>query len=204
MSQLDFYFSTISPYTYLSLPRFRALVEARGLDVRWKPSDIMALFARTGGTPVGQRPQARQDYRLADMARQARRAGLPINVKPAHFPTNAAPSSYAIIAAEKAREDQAADGDMFALVEAILRACWAEEKNITDEDVIKAALEGAGFDPALADTGLLTGAETYGRNLEEAVAAGVFGAPSFVTEDGAVFWGQDRIDDLAEHLDAGG
>lgn len=199
MSQLDFYFSTISPYTYLSLPRFHALVEARGLDVTWKPLDIMALFARTGGTPVGQRPQARQDYRLADMARQAKRAGLPMNVKPAHFPTNAAPSSYAIIAAQAV-----GGGDMFALVEAILRACWAEEKNIAEDDVVKAALQGAGFDPALATSGLLTGAETYGRNLEEAVAAGVFGAPSFVTEDGAVFWGQDRIDDLADHLDAGG
>jgi 2-hydroxychromene-2-carboxylate isomerase len=199
MSHLDFYFSTISPYTYLSLPRFRALVDMRGLDVRWKPLDIMALFARTGGTPVGQRPQARQDYRLADMARQAKRAGLPINVKPTHFPTNAAPSSYAIIAAQAA-----GGGDMFGLVETVLAACWAEEKNIAEDDVVKAALEGAGFDPALADSGLLSGAETYGRNLEEAVMAGVFGAPSFVTPDGAVFWGQDRIDDLADHLDGVG
>ena len=201
MSQLELYFSTISPYTYLSLPRLRALADARGLDVRWKPLDIMALYARTGGTPVGQRPQARQDYRLADIARQAKRAGLPINVKPAHFPTNAAPASYAIIAAQKAQEAQAAGGgDMFALVEAVLAACWAEQKNIAEDDVVEAALEGAGFDPALATSGLLTGAEVYGRNLEQAVVAGVFGAPSFVTQDGAVFWGQDRIDDLADHL----
>ena len=195
MSQLDFYFSTISPYSYLSLPRLRDLVAEQGLEVTWKPLDIMALFARTGGTPVGQRPQARQDYRLADMARQAKRAGLPINVQPAHFPTNAAPSSYAIIAAQAA-----GGGDMFALVEAVLRACWAEQKNIAEDDVIGAALTAAGFDPDLATSGLLTGAEVYGRNLEDAVQAGVFGAPSFVTVDGAVFWGQDRIDDLADHL----
>lgn len=199
MSKIDFYFSTISPYTYLSLPRFRALVEAKGLAVTWKPLDIMALFARSGGTPVGQRPQSRQDYRLADIARQAKRAGLPVNVKPAHFPTNAAPSSYAIIAAQ-----DAGGGDMFALVEAVLAACWAEEKNIAEDEVVTAALEAAGFDPALATSGLLTGAEVYGRNLEEGLAAGVFGAPSFVTPDGAVFWGQDRIDDLADHLDGVG
>ena len=195
MSQLDVYLSTISPYTYLSLPRLRALVASQALAVRWKPLDIMALFARTGGTPVGQRPQARQDYRLADMARQAKRVGLPINVQPAHWPTNAAPSSYAIIAAQ-----EAGGGDMFALVEAILAACWAEETNIAEDEVVRAALEASGFDPALADSGLLTGAEVYGRNLEEAVQAGVFGAPTFVTADGAVFWGQDRIDDLADHL----
>jgi 2-hydroxychromene-2-carboxylate isomerase len=200
MSQIEFYFSTISPYTYLSLPRFRALAEARGLDVTWKPLDIMALYARTGGTPLGERPQSRQDYRLADLARQAKRAGLPIHVQPAHFPTNAAPSSYAIIAAQKAARETGA-GDLPGLVEAVLRACWAEQKNIAEDEVITEALAGAGFDPGLAMSGLFTGAEVYGRNLEEAVAAGVFGAPSFVTADGALFWGQDRLDDLADHLD---
>ncbi|HHC30030.1 MAG TPA: 2-hydroxychromene-2-carboxylate isomerase [Rhodobacterales bacterium] len=195
MPKVEVYFSTISPFTYLALPRFRALAEAKGLEVRWKPLDIIALFGRTGGTPVRQRPQARQDYRLADMARQAKRAGMAINVTPAHFPTNAAPSSYAIIAAQ-----QAGGGDLPALVEAVLTACWAEEKDMAEDAVIKGALEAAGFDPGLADSGLFTGAEIYGRNLEEAVRAGVFGAPSFVTEDGALFWGQDRLDDLADHL----
>lgn len=198
MPRLDFYFSTVSPYTYLALPRFRALAEERGLEVTWKPFDIMALFGRTGGTPVGERHPSRQEYRLADLARQAKLAGLPINVRPAYFPTNAAPSSYAIIAAQNA-----GGGDMFALVEAVLTACWAEEKNIADDDVIRAALEAGGFDPGLADSGLFTGAETYGRNLEHAVLAGVFGAPSFVTEDGALFWGQDRLADLDDHLASG-
>ncbi len=177
--------------------------EAQALDVVWKPLDLVALYGRTGGTPLGQRPQARQAYRLADIARQAKRRGLPIHAQPAHFPTNAAPASYAIIAAQKAVQkagDQTGSGDMFALVEAVLAACWAEEKNIAEDAVVKAALAAAGFDPGLADSGLFTGAEVYGRNLEEAVQAGVFGAPSFVTEDGALFWGQDRLDDLADHL----
>ena len=66
--------------------------------------------------------------------------------------------------------------------------------------MIKACLEGAGFDPALADTGLLSGAQAYEANLEDAVNAGVFGAPFFITDDGARFWGQDRIDQLDMHL----
>lgn len=197
MPNIEVHFSTISPYTYLSLPRLREIVQARGLDVVWKPLDIVALYGRTGGTLPAERHPSRQAYRLADLARQAKRAGMPINVAPAFFPANPAPSSYAIIAAQKA-----GGGDMFALVEGVLTACWAEEKNIADDDVVKAALEAAGFDPSLADTGLFTGAEVYGRNLEEAVQAGVFGAPSFVTEDGALFWGQDRLDDLADHLAA--
>ena len=95
----------------------------------------------------------------------------------------------------------AGGGDMAKLVADLGRACWAEEKNIAEDDVIKACLEGAGFDPKLADSGLLSGAEAYAANLEDAVNAGVFGAPFFITDDGARFWGQDRIDDLDMHLE---
>ncbi|GGD27185.1 2-hydroxychromene-2-carboxylate isomerase [Sinisalibacter lacisalsi] len=195
MQRVDYYFSTISPYTYLAGPRFAALAARHGLDVRWKPLDIVGLYGRTGGTLPAERHPSRQAYRLADLSRQAARAGLAINVEPAFFPTNPAPASYAIIAAQ-----EAGGGDMFALVQGILAACWAGEQNIAEDGVIKAALEASGFDPALADSGLFTGAETYGRNLEEAVRAGVFGAPSWVTTDGALFWGQDRLDDLDVHL----
>jgi len=197
MPRLDYYFSVISPFTYLAGPRFAALASQTGLKVTWKPLDIMALFDRTGGTPVGQRHPARQAYRLADIARQAIQAGMPINPEPAFFPANAAPASYAIIAAQNA-----GGGDMFALVQSLLAAVWAEEQNVADDAVIKAALEAAGFDAGLADSGLFTGAEVYGRNLEEAINAGVFGSPSWVTEDGLVFWGQDRLDDLRSHLAA--
>ncbi len=91
-------------------------------------------------------------------------------------------------------------GDLGALAHGFLRACWVEEKNIADDAVIRDCLAAAGFDPDLADSGLLVGAETYGRNLEDAVNAGVFGAPFYVTDDGARFWGQDHLADLDVHL----
>ena len=65
---------------------------------------------------------------------------------------------------------------------------------------MRACLEEAGFDTALADQGMLASAETYEAYLEEAVSKGVFGAPFYITEDGQRFWGQDRIDDLDTHL----
>ena len=131
-----------------------------------------------------------------EIARWAKLLGMPVNPQPAHFPANAAPSSYAIIAAQKA-----GGGDMAALVAAVTRACWADEKDVADDGVIKDCLEAAGFDPSLADSGLLAGAEAYERNLEDAVNAGVFGAPFFITDDGARFWGQDRLDQLDMHLE---
>ena len=166
-----------------------------GASVTYKPLDVIALFGRTGGTPPKDRHPNRIEYRAQELVRQAKKHGLPFNLQPAHWPTNAAPSSYAIISAQNA-----GGGDLGTLVHSILRAVWAEEKDIAQDDVIKACLTEAGFDPGLADSGLLSGAETYAANLEEAVKAGVFGAPFYIVDGDKRFWGQDKIDDLDAHL----
>lgn len=195
MAHIDYYLSTISPNCYLAAARPGEIAAKHGATITYKPLDIMGLFSRTGGTPPGQRHVSRQEYRLIEIERSAKLAGLPVNVKPAHWPTNPAPSSYALIAAQNAD-----GGDLAALAAGIMRACWAEEKDIAEDDVVKACLDAAGFDPALAESGLLSGAETYAANLEEAVNVGVFGAPFFMTDDGGRFWGMDRLDQLDKHL----
>lgn len=196
MSHIDYYFSTISPYTYLAGKRLEEIAAAHGATIRYRPLDIIALFARTGGTPPAERHPARQAYRLQDLQRQSKKTGLALTLKPAFFPTNSAPSSYAIIAAQNE-----GGGDLAELVHGVTRAVWREEKNIAEDDVIRAALTAAGFDPSLADRGLLSGAEEYAANLEAAVEAGVFGAPFYVVDGVTHFWGQDRLDDLALHLE---
>ena len=196
MSHIDYYFSTISPYTYLAGKRLEEIAAAHGATIRYRPLDIIALFARTGGTPPAERHPARQAYRLQELQRQSKKTGLALTLKPAFFPTNSAPSSYAIIAAQNE-----GGGDLAELVHGVTRAVWREEKNIAEDDVIRAALAAAGFDPSLADRGLLSGAEEYAANLEAAVEAGVFGAPFYVVDGVTHFWGQDRLDDLALHLE---
>ena len=195
MPHIDFYFATLSPFTYLGGLRFEEIAARHGASVTYKPLDIMALFGRTGGTPPKDRHPNRQAYRLQDLRRSAAKAGLPLTMAPAHWPTNPAPSSYAFIAAQKA-----GGGDLGALRFAIGRACWAEEKDIADDAVIRACLSDAGFDPGLADSGLLAGAEEYAQNLEEAIDKGVFGAPFMITDTDERFWGQDRYEDLDLHL----
>lgn len=196
MSHIDYYFSTISPYTYLAGKRLEEIAAAHGVTIRYRPLDIIALFARTGGTPPAERHPARQAYRLQELQRQSKKTELALTLKPAFFPTNSAPSSYAIIAAQNE-----GGGDLAELVHGVTRAVWREEKNIAEDDVIRAALTAAGFDPSLADRGLLSGAEEYAANLEAAVEAGVFGAPFYVVDGATHFWGQDRLDDLALHLE---
>ena len=191
MAHIDLFFSTLSPYAYLAGNRAEEVAAKHGATITYKPFDIMALFTRTGGTPPKDRHISRIEYRAQELVRQAKKAGLPFNLKPAHWPTNGAPSSYAFIAAQNA-----GGGDLGKLMFAITRAVWAEDKDIAEDAVVRACLEEAGFDPSLADSGLLAGAETYAANLEEAVDRGVFGSPFYIAEGDARFWGQDRIDDL--------
>ncbi|MEX0370430.1 MAG: 2-hydroxychromene-2-carboxylate isomerase [Tateyamaria sp.] len=195
MPHIDYYFATLSPYTYLAGTRFEEVAAKHSATVTYKPLDVIALFGRTGGTPPKDRHINRIEYRAQELVRQASKHGLPFNLKPAHWPTNAAPSSYAIIAAQNA-----GGGDLGALVHAVLRAVWSEEKDIAQDEVIRACLTEAGFDPTLADSGLLTGAETYAANLEEAVDKGVFGAPFYIVDGDQRFWGQDKLEDLDLHL----
>lgn len=195
MANIDYYFATVSPYTYLAGTALEEIAARHGASINYKPLDIVALFARTGGIHPKERHISRQEYRLQDLHRRAAKAGLPLNLKPAFWPANTAPSSYAIIAAQNV-----GGGNLGALVHSITAACWAEDRNIADEDVIRDCLSAAGFDPELVNSGMLEGAETYARNLEDAVSAGAFGAPFYITDTDQRFWGQDRLEDLDRHL----
>ena len=196
MAHIDYYCATLSPYTYLAGTRLEEIARTHDATIRYKPLDIMALFSRTGGTPPKDRHPARQEYRLQELRRQAAKAGLPLNLRPAFWPTNGAPAAYAVIAAQESGEG----GDLGRLMHSFTAAVWAEEKNIAEDEVVREKLEAAGFDPGLADRGLMSGAEIYAANLEDAVNAGAFGAPFYVTDTDERFWGQDRLDDLDAHL----
>ena len=194
MARIDYFLTPLSPWVYFAGRRPFDLAAQHGAELVVRPLDAAALFARTGGTPLAERHENRKAWRLQELSRWAARLDMPVTLKPRHFPTNPAPASYAMIAAQAS-----GGGDIGALVAGLSRAIWAEERDIAEDGVIRDCLTAAAFDPALADRGLLAGAEAYGRNLEEGIAAGVFGVPSWVV-DGQVFWGQDRLDFLEAHL----
>ncbi|WP_136636975.1 2-hydroxychromene-2-carboxylate isomerase [Pseudooceanicola onchidii] len=195
MPHIDYYFVTVSPWTYLGGNRLEEIAEKHGATITYKPCDMNRVFQSTGGLPLAQRSQARKDYRMQELKRWRAALKMPLTLEPAHFPTNPAPASYAIIAAQAA-----GGGDTGALVQSILRACWAEEKNVADEAVIRDCLSAAGFDPDLASGGMLTGAMAYEANTEEAIQVGAFGAPFYLVDGVEGFWGQDRLDMLDLYL----
>ncbi|MGY6536468.1 MAG: DsbA family protein [Pararhodobacter sp.] len=197
MPQIDYYLTPLSPWVHMAGRRPAELAARHGLTLRYMPVDPAALFAQTGGVMLNERHESRRAYRLQELRRQSAKMGIPLNLQPRHVPTNPAPAAYAIIAAQEAGAD---GGDLHSLVTGLTRACWEEERDIADDAVIRDCLAAAGFDPGLAMSGMLQGAEIYQRNLRAAVEAGAFGFPFFVIGE-EKFWGQDRIDDMALFLD---
>jgi 2-hydroxychromene-2-carboxylate isomerase len=195
MAHIEYFFATTSPFTYLAGTRMEEVAAKHGATIAYRPLDIMTLFDRTGGTRPDARHPARLDYRLQELERLSKKLDLPMMLDPPFRAVNPAPSSYALIAAAKA-----GGGDMGKLVHAFTGAVWRDMRNIAEDDEIRACLEEAGFDPALAGMAMLQGAEEYARNLEDAVGAGVFGAPFYMVDGTEKFWGQDRIGDLDAYL----
>ena len=194
MVQIDYFFATISPFCYLMGARLEAIAAKHGASIRYIPLDGPALFPRTGGKVLAERHESRKDYRLQELRRWAKRLGMKLDLQPVFFPVNPAPSSYAVLAAMKV-----GGGDLAGLVQAFPRAVWAEGRNVAEDEVIKDILAVHGFDPAIADRYMLQAADTYAKNLDEAVQRGVFGVPFTIVGDER-FWGQDRLEDLDLHL----
>jgi len=194
MAHIDYFLFPISPFTYLAGAGLEEVAAKHSATITYKPFGLMRVFQQTGGTAPMDRHPSRQVWRLQELSRIAKMKDMPINLKPAHFPTNPVPSMSAIIAAQ-----EAGGGDIAALCQGILKACWVEEKNVAEDEVIKACLVAAGFDAGLADSGLLSGSEMVERNTAEAVERGVFGAPTYLVDD-QVFFGQDRLSYLDAYL----
>jgi 2-hydroxychromene-2-carboxylate isomerase len=194
MAEIDYYVFPLSVFSYLAGLELEAIAARHGATIAYKPMQLMRVMAEVGTPPVAERHASKQRYRLQDIARVARAKGLPVNLQPRHFPTNPVPASAAIITAQ-----ERGGGDLGRLVHGFLRAVWAEERDIAEGDVVRDILLQSGFDPALADKGLLSAVETLERNTDEALRRHVFGAPSYVVGE-EVFWGQDRLPLLEAHL----
>ena len=69
MPHIDYYFVTVSPWAYLAGNRLEQMAERHGASITYKPVDLGRVFKATGGLPLNERPQARRDYRLQELAR---------------------------------------------------------------------------------------------------------------------------------------
>jgi 2-hydroxychromene-2-carboxylate isomerase len=193
---VTYYMTVVSPWTYLGHDRFVALCAKHGATIDQKPVDLGRIFPVSGGLPLKQRAPQRQAYRLVELARWQAQLGIPLNAQPrfaASGPDLAARWTLAAIE----RDPQRA----LEFTSAVMRARWAEERDIGDAATLAACAESAGLPAAeLAERSAAPDiAARYDAATQEAVDRQVFGTPWYVI-DGESFWGQDRLDFVARKL----
>ncbi len=192
MAKLVEYFMTpVSPYTYLGHDRLRALCARHGARIELKLMDLGKVFPASGGVALKDRAPQRKAYRLLELRRWRERLDLPLALEPKFFPVASGPASLLILAVQDLAGTEAAldvAGDC-------LRAIWAEERDLGSETTLGEIVTARGYDAAglLAHSRGDKAARRYADDTEEAIARGVFGAPSYFV-DNELFWGQDRLD----------
>ena len=193
--RLSYYFTMASPWTYLGHDEAMALCRRHGVAVDILPVDLADVFSISGGLPLPQRAPQRRAYRLVELQRWRARRGADLNLHPKYFPAPADKANCMAVAAVMGGLDAA------ALARALMCGVWAEDRNIGDDGDLAAIADAAGFDGAalLAEAGSAAVQDRYRAQTEQAKAAGVFGAPTYVWR-GEPFWGQDRLDFLARAL----
>jgi 2-hydroxychromene-2-carboxylate isomerase len=193
---LDVYFDVASPFAYLGLTQLPALA-AMGVRPRLVPILLGALFRDIGqsNVPLLGMPAAKQRYLGLDLARWASWWGEPFDF-PRKFPQRT-------IAAQRLCLVAAAEGWEVGvrLATALGRAMWAEQRDLEDEQVLRAILGAAGL-PAdwVARTQEPAIKAQLADHTAAARAAGVFGVPTYIVDGKHLFWGQDRLDLVARAL----
>ncbi|NKB59082.1 MAG: 2-hydroxychromene-2-carboxylate isomerase [Alphaproteobacteria bacterium] len=186
---IDYFYTHASPWTYLGSVRIHELAKAAGATINYRPVNLGKIFPLSGGLPLGKRAEQRKRYRMFELKRWRDHLGVEITLEPAFFPVDDTNANRMVIAADKQGLDTG------RLSNAMLRAVWAEEQNIADEDTVIAVANAQGMDGAAllaASKSDETGA-AYDAYTEEGIERQVFGAPTYII-DGEPFWGQDRLD----------
>ena len=196
--QVDYYFSLQSPWAYIGHKPFHDVARIYDLKIHYKPVTLVDLFSETGGLPLAKRHPVRQRYRLVELQRWRDKRGLKFHLKPAHWPFDARLADGVVIAALESGHDP----DPF--LRRAFAAIWEDQLKLSDT----ATLTRVVYESGLPGKQLVERSESdeitavYEQNRQDAVAADVFGSPVYVL-DGEVFWGQDRIELLADALKSG-
>lgn len=186
---VECFYTLSSPWMYFAGPQLRSIAARHGARVLLRPYDFPEVVPQTGGIPLRTRPRPRQDYHALELDRWARHLGMPLVLKPRHYPpADQRPAGRMVMAA------QARGLDAQALSQAILTALWVEERDIALPAVRAAIGDALGMDGAAlvaAEESPAVHAE-WAANNAAAVARGVFGSPTFFCGE-LWLWGQDRL-----------
>ncbi|MBH3414512.1 2-hydroxychromene-2-carboxylate isomerase [Pseudomonas putida] len=191
---VEFYFDLGSPASYLAWTQLPALCARHGAALVYRPMLLGAVFQATGNASPAMIP-AKGRYMSIDLGRYARRYDVPFGLPPG-FPVNTLTLMRGTLGTQLR-----APAQFDALLAVLFKGLWEHRRNLSDAAVLDETLRQAGFDSA-AFHALTADGEVKAelkRVTEEAVARGVFGAPTCFV-DGEMFFGQDRLDFVEEAL----
>lgn len=196
--EIDYYFSTQSPWAYIGHALFQDLAAKHQLKVNYKPVMLIEVFSETGGLPLAKRHPARQRYRMVELQRWRDKRGLTFNLKPQFFPGDPRLADGVAVAATVAGLNPE------PFMRRAFTGLWEQELNLADPATVTRLADESGLpgEKLVAQAGSNEISAAYEQNRQEAIASGVFGSPCWVL-DGEVFWGQDRIELLADALKSG-
>lgn len=187
--RLIFWYEFASTYSYLSAMRIQALAQTLGVELEWRPFLLAPIFKARGWTTSPFNIYADKGrYMVRDITRIATERGIKFSMPPA-FPANGLKAARLAVAA-------AEDGHTPQVSQAIYLAEFEFGLDINDENVLRACLQTLDLDAdaLMARTSEDTIKAIVRKNTDEAQALGIFGAPSFTTADGELFWGDDRLE----------
>lgn len=187
MKQVEFFFDVGSPYSYLAYHQLPKIAQAKGAEIVWRPMLLGGVFQATGNSSPATIP-AKGHYSNVDLDRWAKHFGVPIQQNP-YFPINTLQLMRGAVGMQLR-----SDTEFHHYLAAIFSAMFEHPRNLGDLQELAAVLEAAGISSALMlelvqDDRVK---QTLRKTTEEAVARGVFGAPTFFVGD-EMFWGQDRL-----------
>lgn len=185
MRKLEFWYDFASSYSYLSALRIAPKAETIGVAVVYRPFLLGPIFKAFGWTtsPFRLFPQKGQ-YMVRDIGRIARERGIAFHL-PDPFPANSLNAARLALVADE-------EGCIAELTRRVFTAEFAERRDIADAATLAAIANDLGFDPARGSEPAIK--ERLRAQTERAAALGIFGAPTFITEDGEMFWGDDRLE----------
>ena len=188
---IDYYFATPSPWAYLATPRIIEIEKKYDIKINWKPCNLVEIFAKNGTAAVKDRPKPVQLNRLTELKRWSQYLNVPLTVQPKFFPVDPTLSQKVIIVAQNS------DIDPKDITFAFMKAVWAEEKDIANEETIKEISQNCNLDSTtileIANSSEIN--NKYIENTEKALENNVWGSPTFIYNN-ELFWGQDRIEFL--------
>jgi 2-hydroxychromene-2-carboxylate isomerase len=189
MRKLEFWYDFASTYSYLSAMRIEAAAKSAGVEVIYRPFLLGPIFKAQGWTtsPFNLFP-AKGQYMVRDITRVASVRGLAFEM-PSAFPANGLHAARLALAGE-------ADGWIAPFTRAVFEAEFRRRRDIADPAVLTSLLSRIDVDAqaALARSTTPEIKDRLRAQTEAASARGIFGAPTFITEDGELFWGDDRLE----------